>query len=163
MGVSQKIETALGLCLATAFVLTLTAVSTHLLDVYLLRPFALEHLRTLSFIVLIAVLVGLTELYLAKNSPILHRLLGVYLPLITTNCAVLGLALLNSREQHSLLESAFYGFGSALGFTLVLLLFTSLRERLAAADVPRVFQGAPIAFITAGILAMAFQAFSGWA
>ena len=163
MGVSKKMETALGLGLATAFVLTLAAVSAHLLDRHLLIPFHIEYLRTISFIVVIAVLVGLTEMFIAKQSPLLHRLLGVYLPLITTNCAVLGVALLNSKQHHNLLESAVYGFGAGVGFSAVLVIFAGLRERLAAADVPGPFRGTPIGLISAGILAMAFMGFSGWA
>lgn len=163
MGVSRKMDTALGMGFATAFVLTLASVSAHLLDRFLLIPYGIEFLRTIAFIVSIAVIVGLTELFIAKASPLLHRVLGVYLPLITTNCAVLGVALLNSREQHNLLESAVYGLGAALGFTLVLILFAALRERLDAADIPAPFRGTPIALITAGILAIAFMGFGGWA
>ncbi len=162
MGVSRKLDTALGMGLATAFVLTLSACATNLIDTYLLIPFHLTFLRTITFIVAIAVLVGLTEMFIAKTSPLLHRVLGIYLPLITTNCAVLGVALLNANHHHTLLESAFYGLGAALGFTLVLVLFAALRERLDAADVPKPFQGTPIALITAGILAIAFMGFGGW-
>ena len=135
----------------------------NLIDTYLLRPFNLQYLRTISFIVAIAVLVGLTEMFIAKTSPLLHRLLGIYLPLITTNCAVLGVALLNANQEHSLLASAVYGLGAALGFTLVLILFAAIRERLEAADVPLPFRGTPIALISAGILAIAFMGFGGWA
>lgn len=163
MGVSRKFDTALGMGLATAFVLTLSACSANLIDTYLLRPFNLQYLRTISFIVAIAVLVGLTEMFIAKTSPLLHRLLGIYLPLITTNCAVLGVALLNANQEHSLLASAVYGLGAALGFTLVLILFAAIRERLEAADVPLPFRGTPIALISAGILAIAFMGFGGWA
>lgn len=162
MGVSRKIDTALGMGFATAFVLTLASVSAYFVDTYLLKPFGVEYLRTISFIVVIAVLVGLTELFIAKTSPLLHRLLGVYLPLITTNCAVLGVALLNSNSAHNLLESALYGLGAALGFTLVLVIFAAMRERLEAADIPAPFKGTPIALITAGILAIAFMGFGGW-
>lgn len=162
MGVSRKFETALGMGLATAFVLTLSACAANLIDTYLLTPFHLQFLRTISFIVAIAVLVGLTEMFIAKSSPLLHRLLGIYLPLITTNCAVLGVALLNANQHHTLLESAFYGLGAALGFTLVLILFAAIRERLEAADVPAPFRGTPIALISAGILAIAFMGFGGW-
>lgn len=161
MGVSKKTNTALGMGLATAFVLTLASVVSYLLNKYLLVPFQIEYLRTITFIVAIAVLVGLTEMFLAKQSPLLHRVLGVYLPLITTNCAVLGVALLNTKQSHNLLESAFYGLGASLGFTLVLFIFASLRERLAG-DIPKPFQGVPIALITAGILALAFMGFSSW-
>lgn len=162
MGVSRKMDTALGMGFATAFVLTLASVSAYLLDTYLLVPYGIEYLRTISFIVAIAVLVGLTELFIAKTSPLLHRVLGVYLPLITTNCAVLGVALLNSSTHNNLLESAIYGFGAAMGFTLVLVLFAAMRERLEAADIPLPFKGSPIALITAGIMAIAFMGFGGW-
>ncbi len=162
MGVSRKIDTALGMGFATAFVLTLASVSAYLLNTYLLVPFGVEYLRTISFIVAIAVLVGLTEMFIAKTSPLLYRLLGVYLPLITTNCAVLGVALLNSNKQLNLLESALSGLGAALGFTLVLIIFAAMRERLDAADIPKPFKGTPIALITAGILAIAFIGFGGW-
>lgn len=162
MGVSRKMDTALGMGLATAFVLTLSACAANLIDTYLLIPFHIEFLRTIAFIIAIAVLVGLTEMFLAKTSPLLHRILGIYLPLITTNCAVLGVALLNSNQQHTLIESAFYGLGASLGFTLVLIIFSAIRERLEAADVPAAFKGTPIALVTAGILAIAFMGFSGW-
>ncbi|MDO4435328.1 MAG: electron transport complex subunit RsxA [Cardiobacteriaceae bacterium] len=162
MGVSRKWESAVGMGLATAFVLTIASISAYTLERYLLVPYGIEYLRTIVFIVAIAVVVGLTELFLAKQSPLLHKLLGVYLPLITTNCAVLGVALLNAKKQHSLLESALYGFGAAGGFSMVLVIFAGLRERLDAADVPQAFRGAPIALITAGILALSFMGFSGW-
>lgn len=163
MGVSRKTDTALGMGFATTFVLTLASVTAWALDTWLLEPYRIGFLRTIAFIVSIAVIVGLTELFIAKTSPLLHRVLGVYLPLITTNCAVLGVALLNSKQRHTLLESAVYGFGAAVGFTLVLTLFAALRERLDAADVPAPFKGTPIALITAGILAIAFMGFGGWA
>lgn len=162
MGVSRKYDTALGMSLATAFVLTLSACTANLLDYYLLTPYNLHYLRTISFIVAIAVIVGLTEMFIAKTSPLLYKLLGIYLPLITTNCAVLGVALLNSQQNHSLLESALYGLGAGLGFSLVLLLFAALRERLESADIPKPFQGNAIALISAGILSMAFMGFGGW-
>lgn len=163
MGVSKRMDSALGMGLATTFVLTITAVLSYCLDHYLLIPFHLEYLRTLTFIVTIATLVGVTELFLAKNAPILHHILGTYLPLITTNCAVLGLALLNSKEGHSLLESLCYGLGASLGFTLVLLIFATIREKLEAnTEIPAPFQGIPLALITAGILAMAFMGLAGW-
>lgn len=162
MGVSRKIDTAMGMGFATAFVLTLSSVSTYLLDTYLLTPYHLSYLRTIGFILIIAVLVGLTELFITKVSPVLHRVLGIYLPLITSNCAVLGVALLNSNARNNLLESALYGFGAALGFTLILILFASIRERLEVADIPEPFQGTPIALITAGILALGFLGFGGF-
>lgn len=161
MGVSRKLETAMGMGLATTFVLTLSSISSYLVYEYLLQPFGLEYLRTISFILVIAAIVGFTELVIHKTSPMLHNVLGIYLPLITTNCAVLGVALLNTQKSNGFLESALYGFGSAIGFTLVLVLFAAMRERLAAADVPEAFQGNAIAMITAGLMALAFMGFTG--
>ena len=161
MGVSKKLETALGMGAATTFVLTLATGASYLIDRYLLVPNALEYLRTLSFIIVIASLVQLTEMAIHKTSPLLHQLLGIYLPLITTNCAVLGVPLLNIAFRHDLLESLLFGFGSALGFSLALVLFGSLRERLEGADVPLPFRGTAIAMITAGIMSIAFMGFAG--
>ena len=161
MGVSRKLETAIGMGLATTFVLTLASISSYLVNQYLLEPFELEYLRTISFILVIAAIVGFTELVVHKTSPLLHNVLGIYLPLITTNCAVLGVALLNVQQSNGFLESALYGFGSAIGFTLVLVLFAAMRERLAAADVPEAFQGNAIGLITAGLMALAFMGFTG--
>ena len=161
MGVSGKLETAIGMSMATTFVLTLASVCSYLIETYLLAVFGLEYLRTLSFILVIAVVVQFTEMVVQKTSPTLYRLLGIFLPLITTNCAVLGVALLNIKEQHTLMESIVYGFGAALGFSLVFILFSAMRERLAAADVPTPFKGASIAMITAGLMSLAFMGFSG--
>lgn len=161
LGVSNKIETAIGMSLATTFVLTLSAVASYLTEAYLLEPLGLTYLRTIMFIVVIAVVVNFTEMVVRKTSPLLHNVLGIYLPLITTNCAVLGVALLNVQQAHGLLESALYGFGAAVGFSMVLILFSALRERLAAADVPLSFEGVPIALITAGLMALAFMGFAG--
>ena len=161
MGVSGKLETAIGMSMATTFVLTLASVCSYLIETYLLAVFGLEYLRTLSFILVIAVVVQFTEMVVQKTSPTLYRLLGIFLPLITTNCAVLGVALLNIKEQHTLMESIVYGFGAALGFSLVLILFSAMHERLAAADVPTPFKGASIAMITAGLMSLAFMGFSG--
>lgn len=161
MGVSRKLETAMGMGLATTFVLTLSSISSYLVHEYLLAPFDLEYLRTISFILVIAAIVGFTELVVHKTSPLLHNVLGIYLPLITTNCAVLGVALLNVQQSNNFIESALYGFGSALGFTLVLVLFAAMRERLAAADIPEAFQGNAIGMITAGLMALAFMGFTG--
>ena len=161
MGVSGNLETAIGMSMATTFVLTLASVCSYLIETYLLAVFGLEYLRTLSFILVIAVVVQFTEMVVQKTSPTLYRLLGIFLPLITTNCAVLGVALLNIKEQHTLMESIVYGFGAALGFSLVLILFSAMRERLAAADVPTPFKGASIAMITAGLMSLAFMGFSG--
>jgi electron transport complex protein RnfA len=163
MGVSNKLEGAIGMSVATLFVLTLSSVASYLLSRYLLQPLGLEYLSTLSFILVIAVVVQLTEMLIRKSSPLLHRILGIFLPLITTNCAVLGVALLNVQEQHNLLQSALYGFGAATGFGLVLVMFSAMRERIAFADVPVHFRGAPIGLITAGFMALAFMGFSGLA
>ncbi len=161
MGVSSKLDTALSMGLATTFVLTLAAVASWLIEHYVLVPLGIEFLRILSFILIIAAVVQFTEMVIKKASPALYQLLGIFLPLITTNCAVLGVALLNVQAHHSFFESLIYGFGSALGFTLVLVMFAGLRERLAFADVPRAFAGAPIGFIVAGLLSMAFIGFAG--
>lgn len=161
MGVSNKLETAIGMSLATTFVLTLASVSSYLVNQYILQPLELTSLRTLSFILVIAVVVQFTEMVVHKTSPTLYRLLGIFLPLITTNCAVLGVALLNVNEQHNFIQSIVYGFGAAVGFSLVLVLFAALRERVAAADVPAPFKGAAIGMITAGLMSLAFMGFAG--
>ncbi len=161
MGVSKKVETAIGMGMATTFVLTLASVSSYLIETYLLVPLEIEYLRTLSFILVIAVVVQFTEMLVQKTSPTLYRLLGIFLPLITTNCAVLGVALLNVNERNNFMESIIYGFGAAVGFSLVLILFASLRERIAVADVPQPFRGASIAMITAGLMSLAFMGFTG--
>lgn len=161
MGVSSRLETAIGMSLATTFVLTLASVSSYIINAYLLIPLDLTYLRTLSFILVIAVVVQFTEMVVHKSSPTLYRLLGIFLPLITTNCAVLGVALLNVNEDHNFLQSLVYGFGAAVGFSLVLILFAAMRERLAVADVPKPFKGASIAMITAGLMSLAFLGFSG--
>ncbi|HAW92744.1 TPA: electron transport complex subunit RsxA [Candidatus Azambacteria bacterium] len=161
MGVSSKLETAIGMALATTFVLTLASICSYLVDRFLLAPFDLLYLRTLSFILVIAVVVQFTEMVVHKTSPTLYRLLGIFLPMITTNCAVLGVALLNVNERHNFINSVVYGFGAAAGFSLVLILFAAMRERLAAADVPVPFRGAAIAMITAGLMSLAFMGFTG--
>ena len=161
MGVSRKLETAIGMALATTFVLTLSSVSSYLVNEYILAPLDLEYMRTIMFILVIAVVVQFTEMVVHKTSPLLYNVLGIFLPLITTNCAVLGVALLNIQEQHGFLQSLFYGFGAAVGFSLVLILFSALRERINVADVPEVFQGTSIALITAGIMSLAFMGFAG--
>jgi len=161
MGVSNKVETAVGMAVATTFVLTLASVASYLVDQYLLAPFDLEYLRTLSFILVIAVVVQFTEMVIHKTSPLLYQLLGIFLPLITTNCAVLGVALLNVNEKHNFLSSLVYGFGASLGFSLVLVLFAAMRERIIVADVPGPFKGPAIAMITAGLMSLAFMGFSG--
>lgn len=163
MGVSKKLETATGMGLATTFVLTLSSVCAYLVETYLLQPFGLGYLRTIAFILVIAAVVQFTEMVIHKTSPMLYQVLGIFLPLITTNCAVLGVALLNVQEQNNFLTSALYGFGAAIGFSLVLILFSAMRERVEVADVPVAFRGPAIALITAGLMALAFMGFSGLA
>ena len=161
MGVSKKLETAVGMGAATTFVLTLGCGTSYLVDHYVLMPAGVEYLRTLAFIVIIAAIVQVTELVIQKTSPMLHQVLGIYLPLITTNCAVLGIPLLNVALHHDLLESLLFGFGSSVGFSLALVLFAGIRERLDGADVPVPFKGTAIAMITAGLLSLAFMGFAG--
>ena len=161
MGVSRKLETATGMALATTFVLTLSSVCSYLVNEYLLAPLGLEYLRTITFILVIAVVVQFTEMVVHKTSPLLYQVLGIFLPLITTNCAVLGVALLNVQQQHNFLQSAVYGFGAAAGFSMVLILFAAMRERITVADVPEAFRGPAIALVTAGLMSMAFMGFSG--
>lgn len=161
MGVSRKLETAAGMAFATTFVLTLSSVCSYLVQEWLLAPLGLEYLRTIAFILVIAGVVQFTEMVVHKTSPLLYQVLGIYLPLITTNCAVLGVALLNVQESHGFLQSLVYGFGAAMGFSLVLVLFAGVRERVAAADVPVAFRGASIALVTAGLMSLAFMGFAG--
>ena len=161
MGVSKKLETALGMGAATTFVLTLASGTSYVIDSWLLAPNDLLYLRTLAFIVTIASIVQLTELVIQKTSPVLHQVLGIYLPLITTNCAVLGVPLLNIGMRHNFVESMVFGLGAALGFTLALIMFAGIRERLEGADVPVHFRGTAIAMITAGIMSLAFMGFAG--
>ncbi|MET1253844.1 electron transport complex subunit RsxA [Aliikangiella maris] len=161
MGVSSRVETAAGMAAATTFVLTLASVASYLINTYILQPLNLEYLQILSFILSIAVVVQFTEMVIHKTSPLLYRLLGIFLPLITTNCAVLGVALLNVNQNHNFLQSIIFGFGAAVGFSLVLILFAAIRERIAVADVPKPFQGASIALITAGLMSLAFMGFAG--
>ncbi len=161
MGVSGKVDTAIGMSLATSFVLTLSSVISYLANEYMLVPLGLGYLRTIAFILIIAVVVQFTEMVMHKTSPVLYQLLGIFLPLITTNCAVLGVALLNIQEKHNFIESALYGFGAAVGFSLVLVLFAAMRERINVSDVPRPFQGSSIGLITAGLMSMAFMGFAG--
>jgi electron transport complex protein RnfA len=161
MGVSNKLDSALGMGLATTFVLTLAAVAGWLLEYFVLGPLDLGYLRILTFILVIAAVVQFTEMAVRKMSPVLYQVLGIFLPLITTNCAVLGVALLNVQEEHNFLQSVTYGFGSAMGFTLVMVIFAGMRERLALLQVPRAFAGIPIAFVAAGLLSLAFMGFAG--
>jgi electron transport complex protein RnfA len=161
MGVSNKLETAMGMSFATTFVLTLSSVCAYLVFTYLLVPLDLAYLQTISFILVIAVVVQFTEMVVRKTSPLLYRVLGIFLPLITTNCAVLGVALLNIKKQNGFIESIMYGFGAALGFSLVLILFSAMRERIMFADVPKPFKGSAIGMITAGLMSLAFMGFAG--
>jgi len=161
MGVSNRVETAVGMAAATTFVLTMASMASYLISHFVLEPFDLQYLQILSFILAIAVVVQFTELVLQKTSPMLYRILGIFLPLITTNCAVLGVALLNVNKNHNFVESIVYGFGAAVGFSLVLILFSAMRERIAVADVPEPFQGAAIGLITAGLMSLAFMGFTG--
>jgi electron transport complex protein RnfA len=161
MGVSKKLSAAVGMGAATAFVLTLASGLSFLVDHHLLIPNDLGYLRTLSFIVVIAAIVQFTEMFIRKSSPVLYQVLGIYLPLITTNCAVLGIPLLNVQENHNFIDSLLYGFGGAIGFALVLALFAAMRERLEGAAVPAPFRGSAIAMVTAGLLSLAFMGFAG--
>ena len=161
MGVSRKVETAIGMSAATTFVLTLSAILSYMINSWILAPLGLEFLRTIAFIIAIAAVVNFTELVVHKTSPLLYNVLGIFLPLITTNCAVLGVALINVQEANSFIESAIYGFGAALGFSLVLILFAAMRERINAADVPAPFQGAAIGLVTAGLMSLAFMGLGG--
>ena len=161
MGVSRKVETAIGMSAATTFVLTLSAVLSYLINSWILAPLELEYLRTIAFIIAIAAVVNFTEMVVHKTSPLLYNVLGIFLPLITTNCAVLGVALINVQEQNSFFESVVYGFGAALGFSLVLILFAALRERINVADVPEPFKGSAIGLVTAGLMSLAFMGLGG--
>lgn len=161
MGVTNKIESAIGMSMATTFVITVSSCVSWVLDYMVLEPLGLGYLRLISFIMVIASLVQLTELFVAKNSPELYRTLGIFLPLITTNCAVLGVALLVIEEKLSFMHSLFFAFSSALGYSLVMILFSGLRERLERSDLPALFKGVPLNFITAGILALSFSGFAG--
>ena len=161
VGVSRRFEAAAGMALATHFVLTLSSAASYLAWHWLLEPLGLGYLRTLVFILLIAAVVQATEMLVRASSPLLHELLGVFLPLITTNCAVLGVALINLERQHSFVESLVYGAAAAAGFGIVLLAFAGLRERMETADVPAAFRGTPLALVTAGLMALAFMGFGG--
>ena len=161
MGVSRKLATAYGMGAATTFVLTMGTGASYIIDHYLLTPFGLEYLRTISFIVTIAALVQLTELVIQKTSPVLHQVLGIYLPLITTNCAVLGVPLINVSQNNGFIASLVFGAGSSIGFSLALILFAGIRERVDGADVPQYFRGVAIAMVTAGLMSLAFMGFAG--
>ena len=161
LGVSQRVTTALGMSAAVAFVMTLATVVTYLLQIYVLNPMDLGYLQTLSFILVIASLVQLVEIILKKVSPALYQSLGVFLPLITTNCAILGVAILVVQRDYTFLESLVYALASAIGFGLALVIFAGLREHLAMADIPKGMRGMAITLVTAGILALAFMGFQG--
>jgi len=161
MGVSKKLEAAIGMGAATTFVLTLGSGSSYLISHYLLEPNNLAYLTTLSFIVVIAGIVQFTEMAVQKLSPPLYQVLGIYLPLITTNCAVLGIPLLNLQLKHDFMQSLLYGLGGSLGFTMAMIMFAGIRERLEGADVPGIFKGSAIAMVTAGLMSLSFMGFSG--
>ncbi len=163
LGVSKKVDTALGMGMAVTFVMTLASMMTYFCQNYILVPLHIEYMQTIAFIVIIAALVQFVEMFLQKNIPSLYSALGIYLPLITTNCAVLGVALLNIQQNppYGLLESMVNGFSSGLGFLLAIVLFAGVRERLEFSDIPKSFQGFPIALVSASLLALAFMGFSG--
>ncbi|HWM28466.1 MAG TPA: electron transport complex subunit RsxA [Woeseiaceae bacterium] len=163
MGVSRSLEAAFGMSLATAFVLTLSSAVSYLMHEYLLVPLELEYLRTISFILVIAASVQFTEIMVRRLSPLLNEVLGIYIPLIATNCAVLGVALLNVQEAKGFVQSVFFGFGASAGFALVLVMFAAVREKLISADIPLPFRGTAIALVTAGIMSLAFMGFAGMA
>ena len=161
LGVSKKVDTALGMGMAVTFVMTIAAVVTWFIQYFILIPFEIEYLQTISFILIIASLVQLVEMIIQKTAPVLYQSLGIFLPLITTNCAVLGLAVLNIQKGYSFLESVVFAAGAAVGFTLAMVLFAGLRERIELSAVPKSFQGTGIALITAGLLSLAFMGFAG--
>ncbi|MEI7144409.1 electron transport complex subunit RsxA [Pectobacterium brasiliense] len=161
MGVSKKLETAIGMGMATTFVMTMGSMFSWLINEFILVPLDILYLRTMAFILVLAVVVQFSEMFVRKVSPELYRLLGIFLPLITTNCAVLGVVLLNINLSHGFLQSTIYGFGGAAGFSLVMVLFAAIRERLAVSDIPAPFRGSSIALITAGLMSLAFMGFTG--
>ena len=161
LGVSKKVDTAIGMGLAVTFVLTIATIVTFLLQKGILEPFNLQYLQTITFILVIAALVQMVEIILKKISPALYQALGVFLPLITTNCVILGVALLVIQKDFSLIESVVYAIATAIGYAMALIIFSSIREQLALTKVPKSIQGIPVALITAGIIAMAFMGFSG--
>ena len=161
MGVSKKTDTALGMGMAVTFVMAIAAAATWAVNYYVLVPLELEYMQTVAFILVIAAIVQVVEMFLKKTVPALYEALGIYLPLITTNCAVLGVALVNVQKGYDFLLSVFNGVCGGLGFTLAIVLFASIRERTDKADCPKAFKGMPIALISAGLLALAFMGFSG--
>jgi electron transport complex protein RnfA len=161
LGVSKKVETALGMGMAVIFVMTVASVVTWFIQYFVLIPFGIEYLQTIAFILVIASLVQMVEMIVQKASPVLYQSLGIYLPLITTNCAVLGVAVLNIQKGYSFLETVIFALGASIGFTLAMVLFAGLRERLDLCPVPRSFRGTAIALVTAGLLSLAFMGFAG--
>ncbi|MFO7983399.1 MAG: electron transport complex subunit RsxA [Desulfuromonadales bacterium] len=161
LGVSKKVETALGMGMAVTFVMTMASVVTWFVQYFVLDPFGIGYLQTVFFILIIASLVQLVEMVVQKTAPVLYQSLGIFLPLITTNCAVLGLAVLNIQKGYSFLESIVFSVGAAAGFTLAMVLFAGLRERIDLCPVPRSFRGTAIALVTAGLLSLAFMGFTG--
>ncbi|SHJ90066.1 electron transport complex protein RnfA [Geosporobacter subterraneus DSM 17957] len=161
LGVSRQVETALGMGMAVTFVMTLASIITYIVQIFVLDPMGLAYLQTIAFILVIASLVQFVEMVIQKVSPTLYQALGVYLPLITTNCAVLGLTLLNIQFEYNLIETIVNAIGASIGFSLAIVLFAGIRERLEIADVPQVFKGFPIALITAGLMSIAFLGFAG--
>ena len=161
LGVSKRMSTALGMSMAVLFVMLVASILTFTINKYLLVPYKIEYLQTITFILVIASAVQLTEMAIQKLSPSLYQALGIFLPLITTNCAVLGLAVLNIQRDYGLIEVIFNSVGAALGFALALILFSGLREKMETVHIPPAFKGASIAFVTAGILSLAFMGFSG--
>lgn len=161
LGVSRRLDTAFNMGLATTFVMTLTSVIAWLINAYILVPFNVPFLQNVAFIITIASLVQLVEMFIRKTSPSLYKSLGIFLPLITTNCAILGLAIFEVLRGYSLVESLFFGLGAGAGFTLAIVLMAGIREELEFADIPEPFKGAPITLLTAGMLALAFMGFAG--
>ncbi len=161
LGVSKKVETALGMGIAVAFVMTLASASTYFVYNFLLEPLKIEFLYNIAFILIIASLVQLVEMFIKKSSPTLYQALGIFLPLITTNCAVLGVTVINKDNSYNLIQSVVSGLGAAFGFTLAIVLFASIREKIAKNNVPVVFKGLPIALISASLMAIVFLGFAG--
>lgn len=161
MGVSKKTDTALGMGMAVTFVMGIASAATFAVNRYILVPLELQYMQTVAFILVIAAIVQVVEMFLKKSVPSLYQALGIYLPLITTNCAVLGVALVNVQKGYDFLQSVVYGVTGGLGFTLAIVLFASIRERVGEADCPKSFEGFPLALISAGLLALAFMGFSG--
>lgn len=161
LGVSKKSDTAVGMGIAVTFVMTVASAVTYVVDMFMLRPLGLEYLQTIAFILVIAALVQIVEMVMQKTLPALHKSLGIYLPLITTNCAVLGAALLNAQNNYNFIASVVYGLTAGLGFMLAIVLFANVRERIEFSDYPKAFEGFPIALVTAALISLAFMGFNG--